>query len=143
MMKWWEKYVGRPWKANPEPPESYNCGELVRAVLLERAGIDTPAIGVNAAVLRDCVGAMLPSRYGLRPLKKEEDPRELDVAFMVRALREDHVGIAVMSGDGLKILHCQQGAGVTWDSPAELSGRGVRRINWYRHEELGGETCLR
>lgn len=142
-MIWWEKYIGRPWRANPEPPESYNCGELVREVLRERAGIETPDIIANAAVLRECVKAMLPSRYGLRPLRNEE-PKELDVAFMVRASREDHVGIGINTDDGLKILHCQQGAGVTWDSPAELLGMGVRRINWYRHEDLdGGNICHR
>lgn len=139
---WWEAYMGKPWKAVPNPPDSYTCGELVREILRERCGIETPEVLANAAVLRECVRAMQPDRYGLRPLCPDEKPEEYDVVFMIRATREDHVGIAVETGEGLMILHCQQGVGVTWDSPAELLGTGVRRMSWYRHRALdGGVLC--
>ena len=144
MSLWWERYMGKPWAAVPEPPQSYTCGELVRAVLRERCGIETPEVLANAAVLRECVAAMQPDRYGLRPLLAGEQPREYDVAFMMRASMQDHVGIGVTMPDGLVILHCQQGAGVTWDSPAELLGTGYRRICWYRHRALDdGEVVCR
>ena len=68
MSLWWERYMGKPWAAVPEPPQSYTCGELVRAILRERCGIETPEVLANAAVLRECVAAMQPDRYGLRPL---------------------------------------------------------------------------
>ena len=138
---WWEVYMGKPWRAVPNPPESYTCGELVREILHERCGIETPEVLANAAVLRECVQAMQPARYVLRPLVFSECPQEYVVAFLVRATKEDHVGIAVETGEGLRILHCQQGVGVTWDSPAELLGAGVRHINWYRHTAIGDESC--
>ena len=140
---WWEKYMGKPWKAVPNPPESYTCGELVRCILHERCGIETPEVLANAAVLRECVRAMQPERYGLQPLQPDESPQEYDVAFMVRSTKEDHVGIAIDTSEGLMILHCRQGVGVTWDSPAEILGTGVRGINWYRHKALhrGAMPC--
>lgn len=143
-MLWWEKYMGKPWSAIPNPPESYTCGELVRAVMRERCGIIMPEVLANAAVLRECVAAMQPARYGLRPLRDDECPREYDVAFFIRASLQDHVGIGVDTPDGIVIMHCQQGVGVTWDTPAELLGTGYRRICWYRHTAFDQEDtkCL-
>ena len=143
-MHWFEAHIGAPWAAVPNPPESFTCGELVRHIMLERHGIHMPEILANAAVLRECVKAMDdPGRYGIYPLREGESPREYDIAYLVRATRQDHVGIAVDTSEGLRLLHCQQGVGVTLDSPAELVGSGYRRINWYRHGYLGGGPCLK
>jgi cell wall-associated NlpC family hydrolase len=142
MTAWYEKYLGKPWVAVPNPPESYTCGELVRAVYRDRLGIYMAAILADPMCLRECVQAMTPDRYGLRPLTQEEHPQEYDVVFFRRAKREDHVGIAVQTADGLMIMHCQQYAGVTLDSPAELLGMGMARsLHWFRHKEYKGEIC--
>lgn len=140
-MAWYEDYVGRPWQAVPCPPQSYTCGELVRAVYRDRLGIDSAAILADALNLRSCIRAMQPARYGLRPLRVGEQPQEYDVVFLMRASMQDHVGIAVQTGDGLMVMHCQQGVGVTLDSVAELRGAGFRHMAWYRHEQLGGKQC--
>lgn len=138
---WHLAYLGKPWAAVPDPPQSYTCGELVRAVHRDMFGIDSPEILADPRILRECVAAMEPGRFGLRPLAADERPRQFDVAFMMRAQREDHVGIGCMTADGLLILHCMQGAGVILDSPGELRGTGVRRINWYRHKNIPERVC--
>ena len=141
-MAWYEEYIGRPWGAVPDPPRSFTCGELVRHIMRERHGIHMPEILANAAVLRECLRDIRnPARYGLHPLPAGERPREYDAAYLVRVSREDHVGLGVETGEGLMILHCQPGAGVTLDRPAELLGMGYRRIDWYRHHLLGGASC--
>lgn len=141
-MTWFDAYMGKPWSAVPHPPQSFTCGELVRYVLRQHCGIDMPCILANAAHLRECLRDLgQPARYGLYPLPAGAAPQEYDVAYMLRSTRQDHVGLAVMTADGLMILHCQQNSGVVLDNPAELMGTGLRRIAWYRHKGMGGARC--
>lgn len=134
---WWIKYLGKPWEAAPNPPHSYNCGELVRAIHLDFFGIDTPAIPIDdARVRRQCVAAMQPDLFGLIPIDGIDAPRDFDVAFMGRK-RLAHCGVAVHTGEGLRILHCPEACcGVCLDTPMELRFMGFPNIRWFRHREL-------
>jgi hypothetical protein len=136
MKNWWERYLGKPWRPQPEPPASYTCGELLRTVHRDLFGIEAAEILANPLSLRQCVEAMTPERFGLRPLTAGERPVEFDSVFMARVKYEDHCGIGAQTADGLLILHCQQGVGVVMDSQAELMGQGFRHLTWYRHREL-------
>lgn len=137
MNEWWQSYISKPWLANPDPPVSYNCGELVRYIYREHLGIDLAPIAADASDLRQCIGAMSGSMYGLTRLEPDQYPGQYDVAFMSRAKFDDHCGLAVETSDGLMILHCQQGAGVVLDTPFELMVRGFRQVRWFR--KLGEE----
>lgn len=134
---WHLRYLGKPWVGVPNPPESYTCGELLRAVHRDLLGIETPPVPApDARVLRDCIDSMMPGFYGLRPLPDGEAPREFDAVFLTRNRYEDHCGIACMTSDGLLILHCQQRVGVHLSSPSELLASGYRGLRWYRHERM-------
>lgn len=87
----YEKYIGKPWEAMPNPPHSYTCGELVRAVYRDMFDIDSVAILANARVLKECIQAMQngAAQFGLTPVC--DVPREFDIAFLLRSTREDHV----------------------------------------------------
>ena len=77
---WHLRYLGKPWAGVPNPPESYTCGELLRAVHLDLLGIETPPVPApDARVLKDCIDSMLPGFYGLRPLPDGEAPREFEI----------------------------------------------------------------
>lgn len=134
---WHLAYQGKPWAGVPHPPESYTCGELLRAVHQDVLGIDTPPIPVpDARVQRACVTAMRPGFFGLEALPPGERPREFDVAFFARARDRDHCGVACMTADGLMILHCVQRSGVLLDSLAALRGcYGFRDVGWFRHRD--------
>ena len=141
MKPWWEEYIGKPWAAAPAPPRSFNCGELGRYVLRERLGLDTAPVYADAGILRHCVDNLAhPELYALLPATGELQP--YDFAFCVRVKRRDHMGVAVLTSEGLKILHCQQGVGVTLDSPAELLAVGYRAIEWFRHKAVNKEMAL-
>ena len=134
---WYEKYVGKPWAARPEPPESFNCGELLRHTHLEKFGTETIGIRANALNLRECVENMRPEIFGLRPLAEGEKIKDFDCVFFGRASKyEDHCGLAANTPDGLLILHCLQNCGVVLESPAEAKARGFQRLIYYRHESL-------
>lgn len=136
MSGWWEKYLNKPWAAVPSPPQSYTCGELVRAVHRDHLGVDPAEILINAERLVDCLAEIgRPGHYGFRPLEAAESPRDFDCVFMARAAYDDHVGVATMTAEGPLILHCMKGAGVMLNSEAELRGQRFTRFTYYRHEE--------
>ena len=120
---WWLAYLGKPWAAVPNPPESYTCGELVRAVHLDLCGIDSPPIPVtNAGSRAQCLRAMQPDLFGLEPLALTIEPRALDVVFLGRRERFGHCGVAVETTEGLRVLHCPEAAcGVTLDCVSRAS----------------------
>lgn len=144
-VNWWLEYLGKPWAANPCPPESYNCGELVRSVYRDFTGIDSPAIPVeNANDRYDCIKAMQPELFNLFPLCECEKICSLDVAFMGRKNQLAHCGIAVETVEGIKILHCPQAAsGVVLDEPLFLKMAGFPVIRYFRHANLNKAHCIR
>lgn len=134
---WYLAYLGKPWKANPKPPESYNCGELVRSIHYDLFGIVTAAIPIeNAQSRRQCLQAMQPTIFDLLPLPEGYEPRDIDVAFMGRKSLA-HCGVAVITCEGMKILHCPEAAcGVCLDNVFELKMMGFNTIKWFRHKDL-------
>lgn len=133
---WYLKYLGKPWIANPNPPESYNCGELVRSIHYDIFGIETVAIPIEDAKSRkQCIKAMQPELFDLLPLPDDSQIKNFDVAFMGRNNFLAHCGVAVETDDGLKILHCPESAcGVCLDSLLELKIMGFPKIKWFRHK---------
>ena len=140
---WWKAYMNKPWAAVPNPPHSYTCGELIRAVLRDIHGVETPEIVVNAAVLRDCVTGIADyQRYGLRDLLPGEAPQKFDVVYLCQAERPDHVGMYVETADGAMVLHCSQGTGVALDSLFELTASCYRKVFFRRHaSQEHGAVC--
>ena len=140
---WWLPYLGKPWAAKPNPPHSYNCGDLVRAVHLDLLGIDTPPIPITNAQSRlQCCKAMQPELFGLEPLPEDASPQSLDVAFLGRKTFLAHCGVAVDTSEGLRVLHCPEArCGVVLDSLAELRLTGFPHLRWFRHRDM--ETAAR
>ena len=139
--EWWEEYIGKPWAAIPKPPQSFTCGDLCRYVIKDRLGADTAPVYADPNSLRQCVSNLdQPELYSLYPVPAA--PRPYDLAFLIRVKYRDHIGIAVQTTEGLKILHCRQGVGVTLDSPADLFASGYRKIEWFRHRDVSEEMAL-
>lgn len=140
-MRWYEELLGRPWEANPRPPHSFTCGELVRYVFLHRLGIESPPIIADAGRVRESIANLdIPEHYCLFPF--EDVPRPFDVVYAMRKVRRDHIGIAVQTVEGLLILHCSQGGCVTLDSLSEIQGlTGCRYFEWRRHQSVTKELA--
>ncbi len=133
-MAWYEKYIGKPWAKAPNCIDEYNCGELVRCVFRELFGIETAPIIADAGRYSSVVKAMQPHVYDLVPVQGRE-PQELDIAFFVQGTRQNHVGVAVQTTEGLMIMHCLDHIGVKLDSPFQIIGMdGYRKLHWYIHK---------
>ena len=126
-MRWHEQYLGRPWAHSPKPPESFNCGELLRFIYRERFGIETPLIVADTLDLRSCIKDIREiGRYW--NFQRVDMPRDFDIAVMSRSVEADHVGICV-GGD---ILHCRPKVGVFLDDVFTLRNMGWRGIQYIR-----------
>jgi hypothetical protein len=142
-MYWFEEYIGKPWEAVPNPPQSFTCGHLGRWIYQQRLGVDTPLIWANPASLKECIRNVSDmALYDLFSISDGDRPRPFDVAALSRCKNLDHMGIAVNTVEGLRVLHCQQVIGVVLDSVGELMGTGFRHIIWHRHKNVSQELAL-
>ena len=130
-MRWHEQYLGKPWKHNPDPPHSFNCGELLRHIYRQYMGYDAPLVLADTRDVRSCikdVGNI--NRYAnFYPVVV---PQDFDVAVLSRGGFADHVGLYV-GGD---ILHCHPRVGVSLDDAFALGVMGWRKIYYLRVEGL-------
>ena len=62
-MRWHEEYLGKPWVQNPNPPHSFNCGELVRHVYKRFLGHDSPMLLADIGMIVVAIVAIVVSIY--------------------------------------------------------------------------------
>jgi hypothetical protein len=133
-MAWHEQYLGKPWKHNPDPPHSFNCGELLRWIYREHFGMEVPVIVADTEDLRSCIQDIREiNRYW--DFEYTANPRDFDIAVMSRGGLSDHVGVCV----GSDILHCRPKVGVFLDDIFMLRNMGWRNIRYLR--PLGLARC--
>ena len=51
------KYIGRPWVAGAQGPDSFDCWGFARWVLKHEYGVDVPPVNVNPDNLRSVLTA--------------------------------------------------------------------------------------
>jgi cell wall-associated NlpC family hydrolase len=130
-MRWHEQYLGKPWTHIPDPPNSFNCGELLRHIYKTHLGHDAPPLLADTQDVRSCirdVGNI--GRYA--SFRRVDRPQDFDVAVMSRGGPADHVGLYC----GGNILHCRPRVGVFLDDVFTLQSFGWRKIAWLRAEGL-------
>ena len=124
---WHEQYLGKPWSHNPDPPNSFNCGELLRWIYKEFFGANVPVVLADTGDLRSCIKDIRAiDRYWR--FERVETPQDFDMAIMARGGEADHVGICV----GSDILHCRPKVGVFLDDVFTLQNMGWKSIKYIR-----------
>ena len=112
----WGDYTGKPWRAEADGPDAYDCKGLVRAVQRRVWSRDVPALLypqiLDFAQLRDAC-----SRQGWHLTQDKPQPGDI---IEVKGTQGPHVGVFVMSGRRLKVLHCVQNLGVRLNTLDEL-----------------------
>lgn len=129
MTHWAVAYIGTPWSATGEGPESYHCWAFVRHVQAGRFGRDLPAIPNPLDLLAQARAFHdHPERARWR---RVAEPVEGDCVLLRRARYPVHVGVWV-AADGGGVLHCAQGAGVVFQRPEALDLNGWTVEGVYR-----------
>ena len=132
-MPWAETYIGIPWSATGEGPETYHCWAFVRHIQKEHFGRTLPAIPNPEDVLAIARGFRdHPERRRWNLVK---EPADGDCALMRQARYPIHVGVWLdvdAKGNECGILHCSQEAGVAFQSLNSLSLNGWSVEGFYR-----------
>lgn len=142
MAAWYEKYLGKPWKGIGNPPQSFNCGDLVKYVYEHELGIKMPSVWANASSLREALANLaMPEAYGFEPF--DGAVRPFDLCFVQRNVRRDHVAIVVSTVGGLMFLHSVSGCGVILETMFEMKATTCTTYMEYRrHKDLTLEQAL-
>ena len=105
------KYIGCPWVAGAQGPDSFDCWGFVRFVLLHEYGYNVPPVNIN------------PDNV--------DKPQDGDVVLMRQAKNPVHAGLW-LDIDGGGILHCVRGSGVVFQNIASLNLSGWFIDSFYR-----------
>ena len=129
MSHWAVRYIGVPWSATGQGPESYHCWAFVRHVQAAQFGRGLPAIPNPEDLLAQARAfSAHPERTRWRRVSQ---PEEGDCVLLRRARYPVHVGIWV-AVDGGGVLHCAQDSGVVFQRPAALALNGWMVDGYFR-----------
>ncbi len=131
-MHWAETYIGIPWSATGEGPETYHCWAFVRHIQKEHFGRTLPAIPNPEDVLAIARGFRdHPERQRWELVEK---PGAGDCVLMRQARYPIHVGVWLDVDSG-GVLHCSQEAGVAFQTRTSLALNGWSVEGFYRFTE--------
>jgi cell wall-associated NlpC family hydrolase len=140
-LSWAAAYIGKPWRADAEGPDAYDCKGLVREVQRRHFGREVPALQV--ADTRTAEGraafmeAVRRSAWKLQPPGTR--PAEGDI-LVAQGADGAHVGSFLVNGRRLGVLHAQghtdakgiERGAVRWDELRDLLACGYSRPELWR-----------
>lgn len=130
-MHWASKYIGLPWSATGEGPDSFHCWAFVRHVMAEHFGRQVPAIPYTEDLLD------LAREFRDHPERgrwHEVAPAEAlpgDAVLLRQARYPIHIGVW-LEVDGGGVLHCSRDSGVVFQRLAALRLNGWHVAGVYR-----------
>ena len=123
------KYIGIPWEAGAQGPESFDCMAFFRHVQEKNFGIEVPTIIApdydDANILVDLM-INHPERQKWLKIPTPEH----GCAVIVH--KPMHIGVW-LDIDGGGVLHCVRGVGVIFTSNGSWSVSGFGRREYFRH----------
>ena len=136
-MHWATTYIGLPWKADGDGPDSFHCWAFVRFVQERQFGRSLPEIP-NPRDLRILAHAFRdhPER---RRWELVDAPREGDCVLLRQARYAIHVGIWIEDEPHPQkggVLHCIEGSGVVFQRLDALTRHGWHIEGFYRFQGL-------
>lgn len=124
------KYIGRPWVAGAQGPDSFDCWGFVRYVLKHEYDHNVPQVNVNAECLRDVLQAFRTD-LAFQAFKEVEKPQDGDVVLMRQSKNPVHAGLW-LDIDGGGVLHCVRDSGVVFQNVRSLNTCGWYLDSYYR-----------
>lgn len=101
---WINSYLGRPWRADCEGPEAFDCKGLVRVVQACQWGRDVPPL-LQVGPHTDWAEVRASCQRSGWQLKAEGVAAAEGDILLVRGLNGPHVGVFVQLGRRLLVLH--------------------------------------
>lgn len=127
------KYIGLPWVAGGQGPDSFDCWGFVRWVLAHEYGHDVPPVNINPNNLRDVLTAFKQD-FAFQSFNEVKSPKDGDVVLMRQAKNPVHCGVWI-DIDGGGIIHCVRNGGVVFQNVRSLNLAGWYLDSFYRVKE--------
>lgn len=127
------KYIGLPWEAGAQGPDSFDCWGFARYILKHEYEHDVPHVNINPDNLRDVLHAF-KSNKAFQSFYEVVKPRDGDVVLMRQAKNPVHAGIW-LDVDGGGVLHCCRNSGVVFQYEPSLNATGWFLHSYYRVKE--------
>lgn len=135
-MHWAAQYIGRPWSATGEGPESFNCWNFVRHVQARHFGRDLPEIPFAEDMLDRAKLFRDHDEHRRWHPVEIHDALDGDVVLLRQARYPIHVGIW-LGGAGGRVIHCPHD-GVSCQDLLSLRMGGWHVSGVYRFQGDGG-----
>ena len=117
------KYIGLPWVAGGQGPDSFDCWGFVRFILKHEYGITVPRVNVNPDNLRDVLTAF-KQNLAFQSFINVSTQKSGDVVLMRQAKNPVHCGLWI-DIDGGGVLHCVRDSGVVFQNTRSLNLSGL------------------
>lgn len=125
----WADYIGIPWEAGAQGPDTFDCMAFFRHLQGRHFGIEVPSVIAPDYEDPNALADLMQHHEERQKWARIDKP-EHGCAVLVH--RPMHIGTWI-DVDGGGVIHCVKGIGVifTNDSSWQLSGFGRRE--YYRH----------
>lgn len=123
-------YIGIPWEAGAQGPNSYDCMAFFRFIQKEAFNIEVPLI-----IAPDYDDQMyIADMFSNNPERKKwiKIPKQ-EHGCAVLVHRPMHIGVW-LDIDGGGVLHCTRGIGVIFTTDGSWALSGFGRKEYFRHE---------
>jgi hypothetical protein len=121
------QYIGIPWQAGAQGPESYDCWAFFRHIQAEHFGIETPV--VIAPDIDDHRALVdLFARHSERGRWLRTGTTTHGCAVLIHWPL--HIGVWLNVDDG-GVLHCLRGAGVVFTKDSAWASSGLGRKEYF------------
>lgn len=124
------KYIGIPWEAGAQGPNSYDCMAFFRHIQKELFNIEVPLVIAPDYNDQHAIADLFSTNPERKKWHKISQP-EHGCAVLVH--RPMHIG-TWLNIDGGGVLHCTRGIGVIFSQDSSWRVSGFGRKELYRHE---------
>jgi len=131
MNHWAAKYIGIPWSATGEGPDSFNCWHFFQKVQREQYGVETLTVSTPPTLLGRV--KLIADHQERTHWSEVKTPADGDAVLMGRSIHMCHIGVVIEAEPGtLGVLHCLDHSGVVFTPMDRLSQSGWPVTAFYR-----------
>ncbi len=132
MNHWASQYIGRPHERGAEGPESFDCYHFTRYIQREHFGTEMTDLSHQGSDDLRATAELIGSAAERDAWERTPVPSEGNVTLMARSQHPVHIGVWIKANGTQGVLHCVEGQGVVFSTPAAPRSSGWGSLQHYR-----------
>lgn len=133
MNHWAADLIGLPWVYGASGPREFDCWGFVRYVQDMHYGVQIPAIAAPQSWVE--AHSLIRDHSERQRWAQCAEPSDGCVVLMAKSRHPVHVGVVVLAGPTLGVLHCIQKTGVVFQALPNLASCGWGKLTYYRRKD--------